>query len=266
VFILNFSVIVPIHNEERFLPYTLPSIYNIDPSEVILIFDRCIDNSKKVSKKIAESCHKDHLTRYIELSNNRRIWKFRSAYVRRLGFNLTKYNYILNVDADIVLDPNIKNHIKKLVNNLGLISFGYLDYPYTFQNFIKKLISKIYPKIGFTGQYAFNKKAWKETEDIDELKHVHKGEDTYLKQSIEEKYSTLFIETRSLHLRPSENKQKHFMRGFANWEVQRKNVIMMFLHSIIYLRPASFAGYIHARYIYPNNKEKTSDEQKREIF
>ena len=51
---MKFSVIVPIHNEEEFLPYSLPSVYALNPEEVLLLFDRCSDKSANVASKISK--------------------------------------------------------------------------------------------------------------------------------------------------------------------------------------------------------------------
>ena len=45
---MQFSVVMLIHNEEKLLSYSLPSIYRLDPSEVVLIFDNCSDESELV--------------------------------------------------------------------------------------------------------------------------------------------------------------------------------------------------------------------------
>jgi glycosyltransferase involved in cell wall biosynthesis len=249
---MEFSAVMPIHNESKFIPYSLPAVYSLDPSEVILIFDRCTDNSKLISKKIAKKHNKEHLTRFIELKNPVSEYNFRTAFVRRYAFNLATKDYILNVDSDVLLDKKIKDYLKR-IKDYGLISFGYLDYPFTFQSIIRKLISKLIPRIGFTGQYIFNKKAWIETEDSNKVKQIFKAEDTHLKEAMEKKYNIAFIDTKSLHLKPSETKQKHYMRGFANWEVKRKNLFLMLIQSIIYLRPASFVGYYYSRFVYSKN-------------
>jgi len=239
---------MPIHNEEKFLYYSLPSIYRLKPDEVILIFDRCTDNSLKVAKKIARCFNYLDKTKFIELNEPSSEWKFRVAFLRRYGFKLAKNDVILNTDADTILDPKIREHIKKInKNNVALVSFGRKTFPTTFQDFITRIISTINPKIGFTGIYAFSKKAWLETENQEKVKKIVRAEDTHLRESISKKYRVIFIKTKSIHLRPEESKKRRFIKGYVYWAVKRNPLWKAILHSIIYLRPQTFAGYIYAR-------------------
>lgn len=245
---VNFSVVMPIHNEEKFLYYSLPSIYRLKPDEVILIFDRCTDNSLKVARKIAKCFKYLERTQFIELNEPSPEWKFRVAFLRRYGFKLAKNDIILNTDADTILDPKIRRYIKKIgKDNIALVSFGRRNYPITFQDFIFRLTSLINPKIGFTGIYAFSKRAWLETEDQDKVKKIIRAEDTHLKEAISDKYKTLFIKTSSIHLRPEETKERHYIKGYVYWAVKRNPIWKAFLHCIIYLRPQLLSGYIYAR-------------------
>jgi len=246
---LRFSVVVPIHNEEKYLPYSLPAIYRLEPDEVILIFDRCKDGSVRIAKEISQSFGYKPYTRFVELDKPSPDWNFRVAFLRRYGYMLARNDIILNTDADMVLDNDVvKNHMTNVGRNgIGLVSFGYLDYPYTIQCFIRKIISTLSPITGFAGQYAFSKRAWLETEDEESVKKVYKSEDTHLRLSLLKKYGSLHINTNSLHLRPTENNRMHYMRGVAYWEVVHNPAWKMLLHSIICLRPAAMAGYINAR-------------------
>ncbi|MCS7365574.1 MAG: glycosyltransferase family 2 protein [archaeon GB-1867-035] len=245
---VKFSVVMPIHNEEKFLYYSLPSIYRLKPDEVILIFDRCTDNSLKVARKIARHFKYLEKTRFIELNEPSPEWRFRVAFLRRYGFKLAKNNIILNTDADTILDTKIREHIREISKgNVALISFGRKNYPITFQDFITRLASTINPKIGFTGIYAFSKKAWIETEDQEKVKKIIRAEDTHLKESISKKYKTLFIKTNSIHLRPRETKERRYIKGYLYWAVKRNPLWKVILHSLIYLRPEVLSGYIYAK-------------------
>ena len=245
---VKFSVVMPIHNEEKFLYYSLPSIYRLKPDEIILIFDRCTDNSLKVARKIAKHFNYLDKTKFIEMNEPSPEWKFRVAFLRRYGFRLAKNNIILNTDADTILDPKIREYIKKIgESKIALISFGRKNYPITFQDFITRIAYTLNPKIGFTGIYAFSKKAWIETEDQESVKKIVRAEDTHLRISISKKYKVAFIKTNSIHLRPEESKKRHYIKGYTYWIVKRNPFWKAFLHSIIYLRPQLLTGYIRAR-------------------
>jgi len=245
---MKFSVVMPIHNEEEFLPYSLPSIFLLKPDEVILIFDRCTDRSTNIAKKIAEKFDYSKRTKFIELNEPSPEWKFRVAFLRRYGFKTAKNNILLNTDADTILDKKISKYLPIIGRNgIALISFSRKTYPPTFQTFIAKLVTILIPKIGFTGIYAFSKKAWLETENQNSVKNIIRAEDTHLYLSISKKYKTKFIKTSTLHLRPEEKANRHFIKGVINWNVRRYPFWRAIISSIIYLRPLMLAGYLHAR-------------------
>jgi glycosyltransferase involved in cell wall biosynthesis len=50
---LKFSVIMPIHNEEHNLHFSLPSLFRINPDEVVFVMDNCIDGSRELIEAYA---------------------------------------------------------------------------------------------------------------------------------------------------------------------------------------------------------------------
>jgi len=236
------------YNEEEYIPYSLPAIFRLEPDEVVLIFDRCTDRSMDVAKKIAQKFECESSTKFVELNESSPDWNFRLAFVRRHGFRLARNSVILNTDADMILDKNVKKEIRKVgKNGIALVSFGFFDFPYTIQCFTRRIISTISPITGFAGQYAFSKKAWLETEDQESVKKVRRSEDTHLRLSLLKKYKIVHVNTKSIHIRPNETKKRHYLRGVIYWELVHYSLWGMFLHSIINLRPAAMAGYLHAR-------------------
>ena len=257
---MKFSVVMPIHNEEKFLPYSLPSIFGLEPDEVILIFDRCTDRSMEIAKKITEKLGYSKKTKIIELNYASPDWKFQVAFLRRHGFKMTKNDTILNTDADTVLDRKITEYLP-LIGKQGtaLISFSRTPYPLTFQNFIAKVVSTFIPKIGFTGIYVFSKKAWLETENQDAAKKILRAEDTHLYLSISKKYKTMFFKTNTIHLRPEEKANRHFIMGVTRWTVRHDSLWTTIIRCLVYLRPLLLAGYLYARL------QDSTDSKKRKI-
>lgn len=253
---MRFSVVMPIHNEEEFLPYSLPSIFHIKPDEVILIFDRCTDSSIEIAKKITEKLGYLKKTKIIELNDPSPEWKFRVAFLRRYGFKMAKNDAILNIDADTLLDKKIIEYLPLIgKNEIALISFGRTVYPLTFANFITKLVSTI-PKIRFSGTYAFSKKAWLKTENQDAVKKIVRSEDTHLHLSISKKYKAIFVKTKTIHLRPEEKGNRDYIRGVTRWTVKHDSILMTMVLSLIYLRPLLLVGYLHARLQGSTNAKK----------
>lgn len=245
---------MPIHNEAKFLPYSLPSIYRLKPDEVLLLFDRCTDNSPEIAKKMADRHKYASRTRFIEINEPSPRWKFRIAFVRRQGFKIAKNHVILNTDADTMLSEEIADAIPLIgKSDIGMVKFGRRPYPRTLQSYLGTLISpflhvlKGHPAIGFAAIYAFSKEAWLATENPKLAKNVLRAEDTHLYSSISKKYKAIFIETRTLHLRPQETKENHFLKGVTRWQVKRAPLWMVVAHTFMFLRPPVLSGYLKAR-------------------
>ncbi len=243
---IDVTIVLPVHNEEKMLPITLNSIYNIDASELIFLMDRCNDGSEKIIQR--KAAHGKSITRIVPVgADEGEGWGFRCAFLRRKAYAMATHETIVNTSADIVLDPAIREHIK-LIPKYGLISFGYLEKPWTIQQFQRRLINRISPITGFAGLLAVSKRAWMDSEDLEDLKKVKRGEDTHLNQAIKKKHPTLHINTRSLHLRPNESKTDQYYGGVAMWRYRKTPFWKAFLHSAFYLRPAIFTGWVHAHH------------------
>jgi hypothetical protein len=239
---------MPIHNEQELLPYSLPSIYTLNPNEVLLVLDRCTDKSKIVIQKIADYYKKREITHLMEINETSPDWNKRSAFLRRYAFKLCKNEIILNTDADLILDKKIKKYLSKLINpTLGLIGFGFFDYPFNIQSFSKTIISKMTPFSGFAGLYAFKKTAWLETEKMESLKKISSSEDTHLRLSIMKKYETMHINTKTLHLRPAESSERSYLRGVMYWDLLRYPLWKMIFYSLATFRTSSLRGYLDQR-------------------
>jgi len=244
---MKFSVVMPIFKEKEFLPYSLPTVYHLKPAEVLLLFDSTEDI--EVAKEIAKKFSYEKKTRFIDLTSTPSPqWHCRIAFARRYGFGLATYDKILNTDADTTLDIHIKNYIDKVgKKGIGLISFRRINYPLSLRQIIGITIQN-FISIGFTGLYVFYRPYWWETENIEELKKAPSAEDTHLYLSMQRKYKTMFIKkVKNLHLRAVETKDRHYLTGKTKYSVEHAPLLKVLAHSIIYLRPAVFSGYLSER-------------------
>ena len=120
----DFSVVMPIHNESHFLKFSLPTVFELNPTEVILLFDNCTDNSYEVAVKIAKKTNFFEKTIFKIVSRDEGTdFSFRPTFLRRMGYLMAKYKKILKTDADLVLDSKIKKYIPLLGKNLLLDGF-----------------------------------------------------------------------------------------------------------------------------------------------
>lgn len=246
---MRFTVIMPIHNEATMLLKTLPSIMAIHPDELLVGLDRNTDGGEDIIYEYIRRNRPPSLRclsfkRYN--SGDGAEWGFRGAYLRRDLYRLASNDAILNTSADLHLDPRIQDYIGN-IPKYGLVSFGYWDYPWNYQCFMRRLISDHSPIHGFAGLLAFSKEAWIRSEDLEDLKRVKRAEDTHLHLAIKKIALTRHINTGTIHLRPREDPQSQYNRGVAQWQMLHSPLLKPFIHSVVMLRPHVFAGYMHAR-------------------
>ena len=239
---------MPVHNEEKFLPLSLPSIYNLKPREVILLFDRCTDKSLEVAK---EFCSKHQFcgnTKFVEVRENNN-WKSSYSFLRCLGVDMASNDIILKTDADIILDSRIANHLIR-IKQFPLISFNYLEIPVNFTNLMYRLLSRLtlpLKRNKFTGIYFVNRKVMYECEDREKLKQLDAGEDTFLHYSIKKRYPTDYVITNTIHLRPKHSAKQHFLLGRICWNNGRRGFLKTVLAAIGTFRFGLIKGYITER-------------------
>ena len=228
------------------LPLTLQSVYALRPEEVFFCLDRCTDGTEEIVKKWRDAYAgrtETTIRRYTDADGAG--WRFRGGYLRRDAYTRARNDTIVNTSADLRLCPSIARHVEDIPRKYALVSFHYYENPWTIQCFERALINKFLH--GFAGLLAVSRAAWLDSEDIDDLKKIERGEDTHLKLSILKKYPTHHFYTHSVHLRPNESKEDHYNRGLAIHAQLRHTPLRVFIHSITLLRPAVFVGFMHAR-------------------
>ncbi len=94
------SVLIIVHNEEKQLKDCLETISFAD--EIIVILDKCNDNSKKIAKKYT----KNTFSGSWEIEGDRRNY----------GLKKCKNEWILEIDADERVPIMLKNEIFKIIN------------------------------------------------------------------------------------------------------------------------------------------------------
>jgi glycosyltransferase involved in cell wall biosynthesis len=248
---LIFSVVAPIHNEEKNLLYSLPSLFKLAPDEVVFILDNCTDRSKQLIEAYTKKIQYKGNLKLIEVREIPSGWRYRVAYLFRLGYIAARNDAILTMAGDVILDPSIKNIVDGFgKDNIKIISFGSKPYPLDTTYFLRRIISKILPRTAFTGLFLFSKSAWLETESDEDAKRILKAQDTLTFKSIRRKYDSRFIWTNTLHLRSRFNESNYYYkRGQVAYQVSKRGTLFVFLSSIVYMRPHMFVGYMQAKRI-----------------
>jgi glycosyltransferase involved in cell wall biosynthesis len=110
------SLIMPIHNEEKYLPESLATLKKIENQffEFTFILDRCTDNSEKL------------VTHWFPnakiLKKDSAKWKNSYAENLQLGFEASKGNIICIQDADATAPTNLEPLLSKLHGDVASVA------------------------------------------------------------------------------------------------------------------------------------------------
>jgi hypothetical protein len=223
---INFSIVVPVKDEVDLIPWTLPSYYAVNPSEVIICTDKPVPrNVRQVIRKVAVACDALDITRIVEVERDP-DWNFHQAHVRRTGFKKAKHDRILTVDIDLVINRNVLKALKLLgKNDIGLVSCSKFYYPKSLLDlwrigattFLRKIVHRILDPFMeitlFTGLYAVWKPYWLDSELEEKIKkHMNPkqfyrgeyvrevpadmnptGEDTHLRDYMSKKHRCIYL-------------------------------------------------------------------------
>jgi len=130
---MGFTIILPVHNEEQMLKRTLPSMIRLKPDEVVVLLDRCTDKSHEICERLMPGA------RLVEVEE-RSSWRHQINYLYALGIELAGEPVVLLAQADVSLDPRIRELIHHAEDHV--VSFRYLPYLgwNTFVIFIQSLL------------------------------------------------------------------------------------------------------------------------------
>lgn len=248
---MTVSIVMPVHNEEQYLPYSLPSLKKIKGQiyEYIFVLDNCSDKSEQLIKQVFPNATFLYL--------NKHKWNFYAAEAFQTGFNYAKGDVIWATGADLIVDPNIPKIIRKLFSDekVGTVCFRYLNFDiYNFrlrllghcENLYKTLLQHIRREARHTGFYAFRKKMMLK---IGGLADVCSEYDEYCRRAEKHGWKVVYVPyTKTLHLRPGLTRRKQYIQGVARASLPTYNMIKTIFHSFIHLKPYLFVGYIHAKY------------------
>ena len=245
---MKFSCLLPVHNEEKFLPYSLPSVFALEPHEIVIVLDRCTDNSAEVISDLIEKFNYKGLIRFVNITRKKEDWNRPLAYVFYKVLKVFKHDVILAIGADSLFGNKIKQYIGLFENKqIGYISFSYSDYPIKYSTWLADKIQRIYTKRTPRGiNYAFRKEII-----IDEVDKIRLGagrgiDSLIFNESIRKGYKNLFFPSDTIHLRPRGMK-RDYKSGVGKWFFSRTPLMEILFNSILYFRPLQIAGYLKAR-------------------
>lgn len=263
---VDFSIVVPVKDEVDLIPTTLPSYYAVNPSEVIICTDKPTPRKvRRVVQKVAVACDALDITRIVEVERDPE-YKYHQAWVRRTGFRKAKYDRILTVDADLVINKKVLKAVELVgKDNIGLVSCS-KKYPYKgiqkiWRMITQKIVNLVYP-IRFTGLYAIWRPYWLDSEDegIKRLRSQKKivdgsfeevvfGEDVYLHNCLIKKHKSVYLrDVGAVCLTADAQDKPHVQFQSGRYFASRNyNIFQILAKSILYLRFHVMLGWLYEK-------------------
>jgi len=276
---MKFSVVVPVKDEVDLIRQTLRSYYAVEPSEVLICTDKpCTKNVRKVVDKIAEFYRMKDITRIIEVERDPK-WNFHQAHVRRTGFRKAKYDRILTVDIDLVINRNVLKAVELVgKNDAGLVSCSKFRYPKSLVDlwrigtitFLRKIVHGMLDPFMeitiFTGLYALWRPFWLDSEPEEKIKKLVNpkqfyrgeyagevpadvnptGEDTHLRDCMLEKHRCIYLrDVGAIMLRDvyEDVPYVQFMKG-QYFRRRGRSLLVAIGRAFLRAQPYYLAGYL----------------------
>lgn len=245
------SLTMPVHNEENYLRYVLPSIRAIRHRlhEIIITCDHCTDHSQELIEEwLPEAkvfCLGEH------------EWNFYAAETFQYGFDNATGDVILATGADLILEPSVFDAIEQDFKDerVGTVCFRYYNYDLssfmlrlhgTYENLYRSLIQHIRTAARHSGFYAFRKKMM---EEIGGLADIISEYDEFCIRTQKHGWKMLYEpHTHVLHLRAGLTPRKAYLQGVARFSLPQYSLLKTLFHSFVHLKPHLVVGYLHAKH------------------
>jgi len=241
------SVVMPIHNEEKYLPYSLSSLKKCPIDELIIVLDRCTDKSETIIDSFSMPFD------VLKIHKEKQLWRSCTAEVFEMGFSNTKGDILYSMAGDFLIDPNQFN--LEHFENADFVSFFYYNldlmgrfkYRQQWLNFMKKHINITRLWKGAiaqkTGHFAFKREVW---EDL-HIRDVPSEYDDFMVRALKKGFRYKFISNiRNYHLRVGLSKDRQFLQGMSRAQGNRC-FLPTLAHSIVFMKPYLFISYLYEK-------------------
>ena len=248
---LRLSGAMPVHNEEKYLPYGLASLTDAPLDELCIVLDRCSDRSERIIKSWIRRCKpKYEVVLYNKQDSN---WHNKRAEAFQKAFELCSGDVIYSLAPDCIYPKQIFNW--KLFLHYDFVAFYYRPYDLqkpTVYSAYSHILTRIrgfknHPLPFRMGVYGVKKELWEKIGGFrDTEQHGYIEEHDLILRLQKAKAKMHFIKNANvLHLR-------HFKPGKWYREGQfRARFGMGFLktliHSIVLFAPECIIGFLHAK-------------------
>ena len=243
---MKISVVMPVHNDLKYLPYSLNSLRDAKIDQLVLYLDRC---SKEEIKQILE------LVRWLRFRffttivlNKKTRWKNPLAEAFEKAFSYAIGDDIFTMASDIITDTRIYSFL----SSYDIISFRYkhqtlnkhVQIHNNYLNFLNRLPFVYTCKYGkWSGHFAMRKTVWKKlhyrdvtSPDLDFFNRAYEAGFSHV-------YSTAF---NIIHLRAGTTKKKLIEQGVHRAE-NNYPLMKVLGHSFLELKPTVAASYLQEK-------------------
>lgn len=117
---MKLSIIIPVLNQEKLIIRALESIPKKNDLEIIVVNDGSTDNTKQVVTTYKKKCKYGKNIKLINLEQNHGV-----SYARNKGLSSAKGKYVLFMDSDDYIYPEVFNEIYK--NELNIVDIVFYD-------------------------------------------------------------------------------------------------------------------------------------------
>ena len=261
---MKISAVMPIHNEGKYLPYSLKNMLIAPLDELIFILDRCTDNSEQIIKKFSK------ITSYstVILEKKDQKWRCPTAENYEIGFELAKMDVIFSLAGDCIYDPTIFN--SKHFSDADLVSFMYwnlnlfspLHIHEWYENFLKTHFNLTHlweGELGYrSGIFGIKRPVWRQLH----FKDVPSEYDDLMRRVIKKNYTYKFMkEVKNYHLRAGLIQGRQELQGVSRAQnIDRYPLWKVITHSLLHFKPYVLTSYLRERKYHIYKRRKWSKE------
>ena len=236
------SVVMPIHNEQEYLPYSLNALVKAPIDELIIVLDRCTDRSKQ----ILENVKFPYKTVIIE--KTWKNWRFPIAENFELGFSKARGDYLYTMAGDFVLDYKGQFNLNYF-KNADILAYFYWNFDLHkyklrqwYSNFLKKYLAGKTSNIPLkrtSGHIGFKREVWEKLH----FRDVASEDGEFLRRALDNGFKFKYVPNlNNYHLRVDYSKEEQMFRGFL-FAHRRVHRIRILLHSFINFCPYVWVAY-----------------------
>ena len=236
---MKVTCVLPVHNEQQYLPYSLPRLNKLDVEEILFVLDRCNDDSEGLIRTFG-NC-KTHVIR-----KNNSSWKNQCAEAKAYGCFKAEHGLVLMCDADVLIDVNSIETAKRIVQTQNcIVTLSYKQYSLNgtvlerirdeWLNLIGLVIRKVKLQPTRSGIYL----ARKQNLFLEDYPSEY--------DQLQRKHKVVMVKSKTLHLRPRYSKTAQIRRGQARAGLPQYNFLKILLASLLEFQPYMLLAYLRSK-------------------